>query len=54
MVHNSFIQKVVLVIFFGFCAAGLIEFYKKMIWQANQDLNGAYEKPGETAKRAAR
>ncbi len=54
MVQNSFIQKVFLVVFFGFCAAGLIEFYKKMIWQANQDINGGYEKPGETVKRAVR
>jgi len=33
-------QKVLLTIFWGFCAAGLIQFYKHMIWQANEDLNG--------------
>jgi len=41
MIQNSFIQKVVLTMFWGLCAAGLIEFYKHMIWQANEDVNGA-------------
>ena len=27
--------------FWGLCAAGLIQFYKHMIWQANEDINGA-------------
>ena len=27
--------------FFGMCAAGLIQFYKHMVWQANEDINGA-------------
>ncbi len=54
MVQNSFIQKVVLVVFFGFCAAGLIEFYKKMVWQANQDINGAYEKTEAPVKKPTR
>ncbi len=40
MIQNSFLQKVVLTIFWGLCAAGLIEFYKQMIWRANEDING--------------
>ena len=40
MIQNSFLQKVCLTIFWGLCAAGLIEFYKQMIWRANQDING--------------
>src|SRR5712675_2173686 len=40
MIRNTFMQKVLLTIFWGFCAAGLIQFYKHMIWQANEDLNG--------------
>ena len=39
--QNSFSQKVVLVLFFAACGAGLIEFYRHMIWQANEDINGA-------------
>jgi hypothetical protein len=41
MIRNTFLQKVVLTLFWGFCAAGLIQFYKHMIWQANEDINGA-------------
>ena len=41
MIQNSFLQKVFLTMFWGLCAAGLIEFYKHMIWQANEDINGA-------------
>jgi hypothetical protein len=41
MIQNSFLQKVVLTIFWGLCAAGLIEFYIHMIWKANEDINGA-------------
>ena len=40
MIRNSFFQKVVLTLFWGFCAAGLIQFYKHMIWRANEDING--------------
>ena len=40
MIQNSFMQKVFLTMFWGLCAAGLIEFYKHMIWQANEDING--------------
>ena len=40
MIQNSFFQKVFLTIFWGLCAAGLIQFYKHMIWQANEDING--------------
>ncbi len=40
MIQNSFLQKVFLTIFWGLCAAGMIEFYKHMIWQANEDING--------------
>ena len=40
MIQNSFLQKVCLTIFWGLCAAGLIEFYKNMIWRANEDING--------------
>jgi len=40
MIQNSFLQKVFLTMFWGLCAAGLIEFYKHMIWQANEDING--------------
>jgi hypothetical protein len=41
MIRNSFFQKVFLTMFWGLCAAGLIQFYKHMIWQANEDINGA-------------
>jgi len=41
MIKNSFFQKVFLTMFWGMCAAGLIQFYKHMIWQANEDINGA-------------
>ena len=40
MIRNSFIQKVFITMFWGVCAAGLIQFYKHMIWQANEDING--------------
>ena len=40
MIQNSFFQKVFLTIFWGLCAAGLFQFYKHMIWQANEDING--------------
>ena len=40
MIQNSFLQKVFLTLFWGLCAAGLIEFYKHMVWQANEDING--------------
>jgi hypothetical protein len=41
MIKNSFFQKVFLTMFWGLCAAGLIQFYIHMIWQANEDINGA-------------
>jgi hypothetical protein len=37
--QNSFSQKVILVLFFALCASGLIQFYRYMVWQANEDLN---------------
>ena len=40
MIKNSFFQKVFLTIFWGMCAAGLFQFYKHIIWQGNEDLNG--------------
>lgn len=40
MIRNSFFQKVFLTMFWGMCAAGLIQFYKHMIWRANEDING--------------
>ncbi len=40
MIQNSFFQRVFLTMFFGMCAAGLIQFYKHMIWRANEDING--------------
>ena len=40
MIQNSFIQKVFITMFWGLCAAGLIQFYKHMVWQANEDING--------------
>ena len=40
MIQNTFMQKVFITIFWGLCAAGLIQFYKHMIWQANEDING--------------
>ena len=54
MVQNSFLQKVFLTIFFGLCAAGVVEFYKHFIWQANEDVNGAYSHPREPEKKPAR
>jgi hypothetical protein len=41
MIKNTFFQKVFLTMFWGFCAACLVHFYKHMIWQANEDINGA-------------
>jgi hypothetical protein len=41
MIQNSFFQKVFLTMFWGLCAAGVVEFYRHMIWQANEDINGA-------------
>jgi hypothetical protein len=41
MIGNSFFQRVTLTIFFGFCAAGLIQGYKHIIWRANEDINGS-------------
>ena len=40
MIKNSFFQKVFLTMFWGMCAAGIIQFYKHMIWRANEDING--------------
>src|ERR1043165_2913806 len=41
MISNSFFQRVVLTIFFGFCAAILVQGYKHIIWRANEDINGS-------------
>ena len=56
MVQNSFFQKIFLTVFFGCCAAGAVEFYKNIIWQANEDVNGSYNKlhDASVAKKAAR
>ncbi len=40
MIKNSFFQKVFLTMFWGFFAAVVMQFYIKMIWQANEDING--------------
>jgi hypothetical protein len=40
MIRNSFVQKVFLTMFYGMCAAGVIQFYKHIIWRANEDING--------------
>ncbi len=40
MIQNSFFQKVFLTMFWGFCAASAIQFYKHMVWKANEDING--------------
>ena len=37
---NSFMQKVFLTMFWGLCAAGVVEFYVNMVWKANEDING--------------
>src|SRR5688572_4310405 len=39
MIGNSFLQKVFLTIFFGLCAAGLLQFYVHIVWKANEDIN---------------
>lgn len=44
MVQNSFFQKFFLTLFLGCCGAGVVEFYKNIIWQANEDVNGGYNK----------
>lgn len=56
MVQNSFFQKFFLTLFFGCCAAGAVEFYKNVIWQANEDVNGGFNKIHEAglAKKAVR
>jgi hypothetical protein len=41
MIQNSFFQKVFLTMFWGLCAALLIQFYVHVIWRANEDINGA-------------
>ncbi len=40
MIKNTFFQKVFLTMFWGLCAAGMIQYYRHMIWQANEDING--------------
>lgn len=40
MIKNTFFQKIFLTMFWGLCAACLIEFYRHWIWQANEDING--------------
>lgn len=39
MIRNSFLQKVILTIFWGVCAAGAIQFYKHIVWRANEDIS---------------
>lgn len=41
--HNSFAQKVILTLFFAVCTAGLAQFYRHMVWQANEDINSQSE-----------
>lgn len=40
MIQNSFFQKIFLTMFWGLCAAGLVQFYKHMVWKANEEING--------------
>ena len=40
MIQHSFFQKVFLTIFLGMCAAVLMQFYKHMVWRANEEING--------------
>ncbi|HEX4083953.1 MAG TPA: hypothetical protein VHY22_03500 [Chthoniobacteraceae bacterium] len=37
--HGTFLQRVILTLFFALCAAGLIEFYKNVIQRADNDIN---------------
>ena len=46
--HHSFLQKLMLIIFAGFLAACLYEFYDKMIVGADQALNA---KPAQSTPR---
>lgn len=39
--RESLSQKIILILFFAGCAAGLMQFYRHMVWQANEDINGA-------------
>ena len=41
MIGNSFFQKVFLTLFWGMCAAGVVQVYKHMVWKANEEINGA-------------
>jgi hypothetical protein len=58
MIRNSFSQKVILTLVWAVCAAGLIQFYKHMIWRANEDISDEPtlaeiygEKPAKSARR---
>jgi hypothetical protein len=45
--HGTFLQRVILTMFFALCAAGVIEFYKNFIQRADYDINQAWKKdPG--------
>lgn len=41
--HNSFPQKVILTLFFAVCTAGLAQFYRHMVWRANEEINSQAE-----------
>lgn len=41
--QNSFSQKVIMTLFFAVCTAGLAQFYRHMVWQANEDINSQAE-----------
>jgi len=47
--HNSFIQKLILVIVAGALTAGLFEFYKHFIVGSMDAINGGYSTPGTHA-----
>lgn len=41
--QNSFSQKFIMFLFFSLCSAGLVQFYRHMVWQANEDINSDAE-----------
>jgi hypothetical protein len=45
IMQMSFLQKLILTAVIGAVAAGVFQFYRHVIEQADQDLNGAYRKP---------
>lgn len=38
--RHSFLQQVVLTVICAALAAGLVQFYRHMVYQANEDING--------------